>query len=124
MATDKYDEIAHRIAKSRGYHHDDGFVDIIAEALREVARESSTPPPGCVRTPEGKDVPIGPPRAWSVVAPPGEEFDEYIFPDKDNAELRAEVFNDDLPEGQSLYFPVPLYAIETPEAAEAARSGQ
>lgn len=58
------------------------------------------------------------PSAWRVFCPPGHEFDFMVFHDQEHAEIRADEFNDDLPEGQTLYNAEPLYARRPAEAAK------
>jgi len=47
--------------------------------------------------------------AWIVECPPGHEHDELLFGCESDANDQAELFNDDFPEGESPYKPIPLY---------------
>lgn len=60
------------------------------------------------------------PQAWMVECPPGgrHDYDVLLFGDSGEARSQADLFNDDLPEGETLYVAVPLF---TRAAAEAAR---
>jgi hypothetical protein len=56
---------------------------------------------------------MGEAQAWAVNCPPSDEFDVRVFSEQDSAEIQAELFNDDLPEGETRYFAVPLYSTDS-----------
>jgi hypothetical protein len=56
---------------------------------------------------------MGEPQAWVVNCPPSDEFDVRVFSEQDSAEIQAELFNDDMPEGETRYFAVPLYSTDS-----------
>lgn len=60
------------------------------------------------------------PSAWRVYCPPQHECEFLVFWDRQDAEIKAEEFNDALPEGEARYFVEPLFA----QAAEAAKEKQ
>lgn len=59
---------------------------------------------------EAADRLAGQPHAWIVECPKGHEFDTLVFPTKEDADVQADLFNDQYPEGESPHVAVPLYA--------------
>lgn len=49
--------------------------------------------------------------AWWVSCPKVHEFDGLVFHDADSAQIQAELFNDDYPEGENPHKVVPLYPM-------------
>lgn len=61
-------------------------------------------------------------KAWMVYCPKGHEYDYMVLHDETDAEVCAEGFNEQYPEGESPHEVIPLYDISP--AAESEKGGQ